>query len=104
MYNYECELPVVHYIMYAPSQVILTIMKSRPRYDPDSAYFTATFDLESRILATHRELVRGVVEVASEDERGWRRRLWQDRSQIGGDYILSLFAWYVTRKRQSLQF
>lgn len=58
-------------------------MKSRPRYDPDSAYFTATFDLESCILESHQQLVRSVVEVVAEEERLHRQQLWEGRDQKG---------------------
>ena len=58
-------------------------MKSRPRYDPDSAYFTATFDLESCILESHQQLVRSVVEVVVEEERLHGQQLWEGRDQKG---------------------
>ena len=61
----------------------MTLMRSRPHYDPDSAYFTTTFDLECQCLDAHRQLVRSIVDVAMETERGHSECLWEERSHTG---------------------
>ena len=58
-------------------------MWSRPRYDPDSAYFTTTFDLECQCLQAHQRLVRSMVDCIMEAERSHSERLWEGRSQQG---------------------
>ena len=67
----------------------MTLMWSRPHYDPDSAYFTETFDLECRCLEAHRQLVRSIVDIMMEEERGHSDRMWEGRSHCGK----SVYCW-----------
>ena len=77
----------------------MTLMRARPYYDPDSAYFTTTFDLECRCLDAHRQLVRSIVEVMMEEERNHLGHIWEGRTQRGEKSLLEkcphFRGWYV---------
>lgn len=57
------------------AQIITTYLHSRPRYDPEAAYFTSIYQKEISCLQTQCQLLQAVINYQLSEERTYNHRI-----------------------------